>query len=47
MSAEVECEWDEYPEPLWDPLRSEVQLLVIDYFARADAMMEATEGSVE
>ncbi len=33
----TEYEWDTYPEPLWDPLRSEVQLLVTDYFERADA----------
>jgi hypothetical protein len=30
-------EWDEYPEPLWDPLKSEVELLVRDYFEQADA----------
>ena len=30
-------EWDDYPEPLWDPLKSEVQLLVREYFEQADA----------
>jgi len=30
-------EWDEYPEPLWDPLESEVELLVREYFEQADA----------
>ena len=34
---ETEYEWDEYPEPLWDPLKSEVRLLVKEYFERADA----------
>ena len=30
-------EWDEYPEPLWNPARAEVRLLVREYFERADA----------
>jgi hypothetical protein len=30
-------EWDEYPEPLWDPLKSEVRQLVREYFEQADA----------
>jgi len=30
-------EWDEYPEPLWDPLKSEIRLLVREYFEQADA----------
>ncbi len=34
---DTEYEWDTYPEPLWDPLKSEVQLLVTEYFERADA----------
>ena len=29
-------EWDEYPEPLWDPVRAEASLLVKEYFAQAD-----------
>ncbi len=33
----TEYEWDTYPEPLWDPLESEVELLVTEYFERADA----------
>lgn len=47
MTTEPELEWDEYPEPLWDPLRSEVQLLVKDYFERADEEWEIVPGSVE
>ena len=35
--ADAKYEWDEYPEPLWDPLKSEVQLLVRQYFEQADA----------
>jgi len=35
--ADAEHEWDEYPEPLWDPLESEVELLVREYFEQADA----------
>ncbi len=34
---DTEYEWDTYPEPLWDPLESEVELLVTEYFERADA----------
>ena len=36
MTAEADHEWDEYPEPLCDPVRSEVQLAIQKYFERAD-----------
>jgi len=36
-------EWEHYPEPLWDPVRSEVRLLIREYFAQADADSERTE----
>ncbi len=35
--TDTEYEWDEYPEPLWDPLKSEVRLLIREYFEQADA----------
>ena len=35
-----EYEWEEYPEPLWDPLKSEAQLLVREYFEEADRKYE-------
>ena len=34
---EPEPEWEEYPEPLFDPLEFEVSLLVKEYFEQADA----------
>lgn len=43
-------EWyeeDDSLEPLWDPIASEVQLLILDYFERADEEWEIAEGSVE
>jgi hypothetical protein len=30
-------EWEDYEEPLWDPIRSKVRLLVRGYFEQADA----------
>lgn len=44
MTTEPELERDEYPEPLWDPIASEVRLLIREYFAEADAEREAAEA---
>ena len=35
-----EDEWEKYPEPLFDPARSEVRLLLKEYFDKADAERE-------
>lgn len=40
-------EGDESLDPLWDPIASEVQLLILDYFERADEERDIAEGSVE
>ena len=42
-SVDEESDWEEYGEPLWDPIATEVALLVKDYFERADADLERTE----
>lgn len=36
----------ECTEPLWDPVRSEVQLLMREYFKRADAEWESAEQDI-
>ena len=38
-----EDEWEVYDEPIWDPLKSEVRLLVKEYFEQADADSEYTQ----
>ena len=39
-----EYEWDTYPEPLYDPVASEVDVLVKEYFARADVAYADAEA---
>lgn len=32
-----ESEWEEYEEPLWDPMRAEVRSMVREFYEQADA----------
>jgi hypothetical protein len=35
-----ESEWEEYEEPLWDPMRAEVRSMVREFYEQADADLE-------